>query len=239
MAHAAAHRWHTARLGEAAVGRLRGRTGEFGQLTRDRKTSDKGSQKQYGPLREFVVSSCPGSKLKISKIKIKKSGESPSSGAKILQEAARCYPRRPWGHAFLDKYRPWAPGGLRLQQPGKRETESLRVPTRPAPGGRRRRRAARTRGAPAGGGGEGAGLPRGADARTDGRTDGRRRADAAGPARGQAGCSPPDRRTDTDGRRARRRQERAGRKRAKVTSPRALRGGLAFSFPFSFLFFRF
>lgn len=38
--------------------------------------------------------------------------------------------QRPWGHAFLDKYRPRAPGGLQLQRPGKGETESLRVPAK-------------------------------------------------------------------------------------------------------------
>ncbi|MEJ1282466.1 hypothetical protein NN561_013424 [Cricetulus griseus] len=36
----------------------------------------------------------------------------------------------PWGHAFLDKYRPRAPGGLQLQRPGKGETKSLRVPAK-------------------------------------------------------------------------------------------------------------
>lgn len=58
--------------------------------------------------------------------------------------------RWPWGHAFLDKYRPRAPGGLQLQRPGKGETKSLRVPAK----------GSRTRGAA----GRGAGLPRGAEA---------------------------------------------------------------------------
>lgn len=53
---------------------------------------------------------------------------------KIIPEAARCCPRRPCGHAFLDKYRP---GSRRFKITAAREgeTESLRVPTRPAPGG--------------------------------------------------------------------------------------------------------
>lgn len=38
--------------------------------------------------------------------------------------------RPPWEHAFRDKYRPRTPGGLQLQQPGKGETKSLRVPAK-------------------------------------------------------------------------------------------------------------
>lgn len=38
--------------------------------------------------------------------------------------------RLPWEHAFRDKYRPRAPGGLQLQRPGKGETKSLRVPAK-------------------------------------------------------------------------------------------------------------
>lgn len=58
--------------------------------------------------------------------------------------------RRPRGHAFLDKYRPRAPGGLQLQRPGKGETKSLPGAGEGQPDtwcGRR-----------------GAGLPRGAEA---------------------------------------------------------------------------
>lgn len=99
------------------------------------------------------------------------------------------------------------------------------MPTRQAPGGRSaqppptpgRRRAARTRGARGGrrAGGADAGLPRG------------------------AGGSPPDRQTGTEDAkvRRRRRRARAGRKRAKVTSPRDLRGGCAFSFSRSFFLY--
>lgn len=36
----------------------------------------------------------------------------------------------PWEQAFSDKYRPLAPRGLQLQQPGKGETKSLWVPAK-------------------------------------------------------------------------------------------------------------
>ena len=36
----------------------------------------------------------------------------------------------PWEHAFSNKYRPLAPRGLQLQQPGKGETKSLWVPAK-------------------------------------------------------------------------------------------------------------
>ena len=36
----------------------------------------------------------------------------------------------PWEFAFRDKYRPRAPRGLQLQQPGKGETKSLWVPAK-------------------------------------------------------------------------------------------------------------
>lgn len=86
------------------------------------------------------------------------------------------------------------------------------APTRRAPGGRRR--AARTRGAPGrrGARGPSVGRARRAGRAAHPRTGGRRPTDAK---RGGGGRG-------------------AGRKRAKVTSPRVLRGGFAFSFPFFF-----
>lgn len=69
--------------------------------------------------------------------------------------------QRPWGHAFCDKYRPRAPGGLQLQRPGKGETESLRVPAKgsadtwcgqPGRGAATRRRGVQGRAGPRGDG---------------------------------------------------------------------------------------
>ena len=113
----------------------------------------------------------------------------------------------------------------------------MSVPTQQAPGGRSAqppptpgwRRAARTHETqrPARGGegcGRGAATRRGRAARAEARGSGR------------ASGSPPVRRGPTDAQ-VRWRQCRAGRKRAKVTSPRVLRGGFAFfqdSKPFSF-----
>lgn len=52
-------------------------------------------------------------------------------GAKIFSRGSQMLrSQRPWGHAFRDKYRPRAPGGLQLQRPGKGETKSLRVPAK-------------------------------------------------------------------------------------------------------------
>lgn len=79
--------------------------------------------------------------------------------------------QRPWGHAFRDKYRPRAPGGLQLQRPGKGETKSLRVPAKGSADtwcGQPGRGAATRRGGVRGRAGPGGRL-------TTGRTDRRRR----------------------------------------------------------------
>lgn len=137
-------------------------------------------------------------------------------------------PTRPPGHAFLYKYRPRAPGGLRLQQPREEGNKIFVGADSASPGGRARRRfhagprrAARTRGARggrrAGGRGRGAATRRGPAAGAEAR------------GRGRLTSGPTDTQVRRRGRRA-----RAGRKRAKVTSPRVLREGFAFSFSFFF-----
>lgn len=142
-------------------------------------------------------------------------------------------PTRPPGHAFLYKYRPRAPGGLRLQQPREEGNKIFVGADSASPGGRARRRfhagprrAARTRGARggrrAGGRGRGAATRRGPAAGAEAR------------GRGRLTSGPTDTQVRRRGRRA-----RAGRKRAKVTSPRVLREGFAFSFSLFFFFFRF
>lgn len=152
---------------------------------------------------------------------------------KILQEATKWCPRRPPGHAFLYKYRPRAPGGLRLQQPGEEGNQILVGADSASPGGRARSLLPRR----AGEGQRGHVVRPGPTRRGRGR-----RARGCHAARGR----PERRRVDAGGRlttgptdaKVRRRRARAGRKRAEVTSPRALLGGCAFFFLcLSFFFF--
>lgn len=84
-----------------------------------------------------------------------KGAKNSSRGSQMLRS------QRPWGHAFCDKYRPRAPGGLQLQRPGKGETESLRVPAKgsadtwcgqPGRGAATRRRGVQGRAGPRGDG---------------------------------------------------------------------------------------
>lgn len=112
------------------------------------KPQTKGSQKQYGPPWGFVIFRCPDLELQIAKRKITyictyiyiKMG-TPLQIMKILQEATKWCPQRPPGHAFLYKYRPPAPGGLRLQQPGE-ERNRIVVGADSASSGRSERAAA-------------------------------------------------------------------------------------------------
>lgn len=153
---------------------------------------------------------------------------------KKFPEATQRCPRRPPGRAFLYKYRPRAPGGLRLQQPGEEGNQIFVGADSASPG--RPERAAASHAGPAKGSADtwcgeagargaraaGAGLPRGAT--------GRRRVDAGA----RAAHHRTDGRGPTD---AQVRRRRAGRKRAKVTSPRFLRRGFVFFFFFLSLFF--
>lgn len=102
-------------------------------------------------------------------------------------------PTRPPGHAFLYKYRPRAPGGLRLQQPREEGNKIFVSADSASPGaeraaastpGREGQRGHVVRGE-AGAGGGGAGLPRGADGWPEWR-------------RVDAGGSPLDRRTGAE-----------------------------------------
>lgn len=84
-----------------------------------RSSETKGSPEQYGPIPEFVLSGCPSSEFKNKG----SSREPPRKGGQEKKNSSRggqrLRSRRPRGRAFLDKYRPRAPGGLRFQRPGQ------------------------------------------------------------------------------------------------------------------------
>lgn len=161
MARAAAHRWHQ---------RHRQRLEQAGRECGNACTEPQKPQRQKA-FKNNMALSCslyPPAVLAWGlKIKIKL-GNPLAKGAKkiFFLEADRCCAQqRPRGHAFLDKYRPRAPGGLQLQWPGKGETESLRVPAKGSghvvrPAGARGCHAAQRRAVRAGGGSPPDGLTR-------------------------------------------------------------------------------